>query len=207
MVEETKLESGSNDTSENNSSTTQQSFITPGRAFLFSSIPLTLGTYLGYRRAMHESSLSMQSVAVDTIASASSSTTTNNKKAGIPKPTTVMVSTIPPPVIAARALILGSLVSLSGTSLLVAGIFYASGCHSLEDLMSTWKRWAPRKLREFEGAIGLQSRGDERRSSKVEYERAVKGMSEEEELEYVGNKYGTGEVDWDEPMPDTDQKK
>eukprot|EP00984_Skeletonema_dohrnii_P032284 scaffold26080_cov155-Skeletonema_dohrnii-CCMP3373.AAC.1 len=97
MVEETKLESGSNDTSENNSSTTQQSFITPGRAFLFSSIPLTLGTYLGYRRAMHESSLSMQSVAVDTIASASSSTTTNNKKAGIPKPTTVMVSTIPPP--------------------------------------------------------------------------------------------------------------
>eukprot|EP00985_Skeletonema_marinoi_P032044 scaffold38006_cov208-Skeletonema_marinoi.AAC.4 len=73
--------------------------------------------------------------------------------------------------------------------------------------MSTWKRWAPRKLREFEGAIGLQSRGDERRSSKVEYERAVKGMSEEEELEYVGNKYGTGEVDWDEPMPGTDQKK
>jgi hypothetical protein len=180
MVDEKKLESGSNHPSENDSSTSQQSFITPGRAFLFSSIPLTLGTYLGYRRAMHESSMSMQSVAVDTIASASSSSTTNNNKAGIPKPTTVMVSTIPPPVIAARALILGSLVSLSGTSLLVAGIFYASGCHSLEDLMSTWKRWAPRKLREFEGAIGLQSRGDERRSSKVEYERAVKGMSEEE---------------------------
>eukprot|EP00984_Skeletonema_dohrnii_P032282 scaffold26079_cov72-Skeletonema_dohrnii-CCMP3373.AAC.1 len=97
MVDEQKLESGSNPT-ENNSSTTQQSFITPGRAFLFSSIPLTLGTYLGYRRAMHESSMSMQSVAVDTIASASSSSsTTNNNKAGIPKPTTVMVSTIPPP--------------------------------------------------------------------------------------------------------------
>lgn len=204
MVDERKIEPGSN-TSGNASSTTQQSFITPGRAFLFSSIPLTLGTYLGYRRAMHESSLSMQSVAIDTIATASPSS--NNNKAGIPKPNAVMVSTIPPPVIAARALILGSLVSLSGTSLLVAGIFYASGCHSLEELMSTWKRWAPRKLREFEGAIGLQSKGDERRSSKLEYERAVKGMSEEEELEYVGNKYGTGEVDWDAPMPATDQKK
>lgn len=74
--------------------------------------------------------------------------------------------------------------------------------------MSTWKRWAPRKLREFEGVVGLESRGDVRRSSNLEYERAVKGMSEEEELEYVGNKYGTGEVDWEEPMPDKqDQKK
>mmetsp|Transcript_17625 Transcript_17625/g.27625 ORF Transcript_17625/g.27625 Transcript_17625/m.27625 type:complete len:208 (+) Transcript_17625:89-712(+) len=207
MVDEQKNNESGPNLSENISSTTQQSFITPGRAFLFSSIPLTLGTYLGYRRAMHESSLSMQSVAIETIATASSSSSSNNSKAGMPKPNTVMVSTIPPPVIAARALILGSLVSLSGTSLLVAGIFYASGCHSLEELMSTWKRWAPRKLREFEGAVGLQSRGDERRSSKLEYERAVKGMSEEEEMEYVGNKYGTGEVDWDEAMPDADQKK
>lgn len=207
MVDEQK--SGST-APENNSSLPQQSFLTPGRAFLFSSIPLTLGTYLGYRRAMHESSLSMQSVAIDTIATASSSSSSsssNNNKAGIPKPNTVMVSTIPPPVIAARALIIGSLVSLSGTSLLVAGVFYASGCHSLEELMSTWKSWAPRKLREFEGVIGLQAKGDERRTSKLEYEHAVKGMSEEEELEYVGNKYGTGEVDWDEPMPETDQKK
>lgn len=204
MADEQK-KSGSS-LSENNSSLPQQSFLTPGRAFLFSSIPLTLGTYLGYRRAMHESSLSMQSVAIDTVATASPSSS-NNNKAGIPKPNTIMVSTIPPPVIAARALIIGSLVSLSGTSLLVAGVFYASGCHSLEELMSSWKRWAPRKLREFEGVIGLQAKGDERRLSKLEYERAVKGMSEEEELEYVGNKYGTGEVDWDEPMPETDKKK
>ena len=148
----------------------------------------------------------MQSVAVDTFATTSPP---SNVKPGTPKPpNTVMVSTIPPPVIAARALILGTLVSLSGCSILVGGIFYASGCHSLEELMSTWKRWAPRKLREFEGVVGLESRGDVRRSSNLEYERAVKGMSEEEELEYVGNKYGTGEVDWEEPMPDKqDQKK
>ncbi len=73
--------------------------------------------------------------------------------------------------------------------------------------MLTWKRWAPRKLRELEAAVGLESRGDARRASNLEYERAVRGMSEEEELEYAGNKYGTGEVDWDEPLQDTDQKK
>ncbi|KAL7439230.1 hypothetical protein ACHAXM_007842 [Skeletonema potamos] len=207
MVDEQKIESGSNPSQNINASNkTQQSLITPGRAFLFSSIPLTLGTYLGYRRALHESSLSMQSVAIDTIATTTSSS--KNTKPGMPKPTsTVMVSTIPPPVIAARALILGTLVSLSATSILVGGIFYASGCHSLEELMTTWKRYAPRKLREFEAAVGLESRGDARRASNLEYERAVKGMSEEEELEYAGNKYGTGEVDWDERLPDTNQKK
>ena len=189
----------------NSPSSSQQALITPGRAFLFCSIPLTLGTYLGYRRAMHESSLSMQSAVIENISAAT--TTTHNAKKGIPKPTTVMVSNIPPPVIAARALILGSLVSLSGTSLLVAGVFYASGCQSVEELMSTWKRWAPRKLREFEGMIGLQSKGDIRRSTNLEYEQAVKGMSEEEELEYAGNKYGTGEVDWDEPLPSKEQEK
>jgi hypothetical protein len=163
------------------------SLLSPGRVFLISSIPLTLGTYVGYRRALHESSFSMQSTKT-------------------PKSSTAVVSTVPPPVIAARALLVGTLLSLSTTSILVAGTFYASGCQSLEELMTTWKRWAPRKLRDVEHAMGLGAIGDERRSSTLEYKRAVKGLSEEEEIEYVRKNYG-GDVDWDEKTEDEKEKK
>lgn len=176
-------------------------FLTPGRAFLFSSIPLTVGTYLGYRRALHESSLSMQSAAAEAVtASLNHSTSTNNKSPVLPRPN-IAASTIPAPVIAARALVLGTLVSLSSTSILVAGIFYASGCHSLEELMTTWKRWAPRKLREVEGVLGLGNKGDVRRKAVAEYERETAGMTEEEEIMYVGSN-----VDWDEKLEDDKSK-
>lgn len=177
-------------------------FLTPGRAFLFSSIPLTLGTYLGYRRALHESSLSMQSAAGEAVTtSLNHSTSTNSKSPVLPRPNNALVGTIPAPVIAARALVLGTLVSLSSTSILVAGIFYASGCHSLEELMTTWKRWAPRKLREVEGALGLGNKGDIRRKAVAEYERETAGMTEEEEIIYVGSN-----VDWDEKLEDKKSK-
>lgn len=178
-------------------------FLTPGRAFLFSSIPLTLGTYLGYRRALHESSLSMQSAAGEAVATSLNHSASTNSKAlpVLPRPNNALVGTIPAPVIAARALLLGTLVSLSSTSILVAGIFYASGCHSLEELMITWKRWAPRKLREVEGVLGLGNKGDIRRKAVAEYERETAGMTEEEEIIYVGSN-----VDWDEKLEDKKSK-
>jgi hypothetical protein len=62
----------------------------------------------------------------------------------------------------------------------------------VDDLISKWRRWAPLKLREVERMLGV--RADRREA--MEYERAVRGMSEDEELEYVRRKYGE-ELRWD----------
>ena len=88
--------------------------------------------------------------------------------------------------------------SMSATSLLVSCVFYASDAHSVDDLISKWRRWAPLKLREVERMLGV--RVADRRET-MEYERAVRGMSEEEELEYVRRKYGE-ELGWDDDGQD-----
>ena len=66
--------------------------------------------------------------------------------------------------------------------------------------MGSWKSWAPKKLRAFEDSlenyVGIHV-GKERRTTKFEYEQAIKGMTEEEELEYVRNKYG-GDWQWED---------
>ena len=194
----------------------QSQWLTPGSALLISSFPLGLGAYVGYRRALHESPSSLPS-------SRSASSNGGNFGGGgnsilgqmmhpespisspphanqsIPPPNARFASATPPPILAARALVIGSLVSVSATSLLVSGIFLASGCRSVDELMTTWRSWAPRRLQAFENSlesyVGIQV-GRERRAAKLEYERAIKGMTEEEELEYVRNKYG-GDTSWD----------
>ncbi|KAL3773227.1 hypothetical protein ACHAW5_008148 [Stephanodiscus triporus] len=191
----------------------QQSFITwltPGSALLLSSFPLGLGAYIGYRRTLHES----PSPPSPTSPSSSGGLCggRGNSVLGqmihpevkhviqsVSPSSTRVVSSTPPPILAARALVIGSLISISATSLLISGIFLASGCRSLDELISTWRSWAPKKLRAFENSleyyVGIQV-GKERRSSKFEYEQAIKGMTEEEELEYVRNKYG-GDLQWE----------
>ena len=198
----------------------QRSFttwLTPGSALLFSSLPLGLGAYIGYRRTLHES-LSPPSSKSPTSSNGGfyggrgSSilgqmihpeppiSCTQNVIRSVPPSITAVVSATPPPILAARALLIGSLISISGTSLLISSIFLASGCRSLDELMGLWKSWAPKKLRAFEDSlenyVGIQV-GKERRTTKFEYEQAIKGMTEEEELEYVRNKYG-GDWQWED---------
>ncbi|KAL7528518.1 hypothetical protein ACHAXR_002495 [Thalassiosira sp. AJA248-18] len=189
-------------------------WLTPGTALLISGLPLGLGAYMGYRRALHSSSPSSSSTSSKSILKGNSilgqiihpeppigqnNAATNHPSIPSTSAGRIITSTTPPPILAARALVLGSLLSLSATSLLISGIFFASGCHSVEDLMSTWRSWAPNKLRGFENSLenvlGI-SVGTERRNAKMEYEQAIKGMTEEEELDYVKNKYGE-EIQWD----------
>ncbi|KAL9187433.1 hypothetical protein ACHAXT_001536 [Thalassiosira profunda] len=200
-------------------------WLTPGSALLISSVPLGLGTYLGYRRSLHssapsssasklsggvfggkEGSLLGQMLHPEPPISATSSA--NAGQSLHPKPN-VVVSATPPPVLAARALVLGSLLSVTGTALLVSGIFYASGCRSVDELMSTWRSWAPNKMQQLEaslgGVLGVKV-GEERRVAKAEYERAVEGMTEEEEIEYARQRYG-GEIRWDAEEDDGPEAK
>lgn len=199
-------------------------WLTPASALLVSSLPLAIGGYIGYRRALQESSSSSSTTTLSSntgvssykgksilgqiiihpetpISSSSSSSTiaTTHSNNIIPKPTnnSIVNATTPPPILAARALVLGSILSITATSLLVSGIFYASGCNSLDELISTWKSWAPNKLHQVENALGITAVGEDRRLAKFEYEQAIKGMTEEEELEYVRKKYGK-EIQWDD---------
>ena len=173
-------------------------FLTPGRALLFSSLPLGLGAYIGYRRAISSSSSESSSRLFTGRGNSileqriypqilPTSTPTSNGASLKPK-----INTPPPPLLAARALALGSLLSISATSLLVSCVFFASGCHSTEELIATWRPWAPKKLKDMENALGVTSHNSER----IEYEKAVKGMTEEEEWDYVKQRYGA-EIKWE----------
>ena len=191
----------------------QQSFITwltPGSALLLSSFPLGLGAYIGYRRTLRESPSPPSSTSPSSngglcgggggsVLGQMKHPEVNHIIQSVSPSSTRVVSATPPPILAARALVIGSLISISATSLLISGIYLASGCRSLDELISTWRSWAPKKLRAFENSleyyVGIQV-GQERRSSKFEYEQAIKGMTEEEELEYVKNKYGK-DLQWE----------
>ena len=152
--------------------------ISPGAALLACSLPLSVGTYIGYRRALSSPHSSLPS----------SPRPPPGK--GVPAATTI--SGTPPAVVAARALALGSLISVSATGLLVSGVFYLSGSRSVDELVCKWREWAPRKLREVEmsvgGAMGLPL-GESRRAATREYEEATRGMNEEQEIQYVARRY------------------
>ena len=167
------------------------SWLTPGSALLLSSLPIGLGAYIGYRRTLHESA-------------SSSSSLTTPKKNIIPRVvgvnnvmTTTTIHTTPPPaVLAARALIIGTLLSISGTALLLSSIFLISGCSSVDELIHACKIWGPKKLQNFENRLehymGLQlgSGGSKARALvQLQYKQEILGMTEEEELEYIANKY------------------
>ncbi|KAL3784564.1 hypothetical protein HJC23_010688 [Cyclotella cryptica] len=173
-------------------------WLTPARAFLFSTLPLGIGTYIGYRRALTES------VAESLPPCSPLKTIRSIRGQSLPPPNTTTIQplenspTLPQikvnaPLLAVRALAVGSLLSLSATSLLVSCIFYAAEAHSVEELMGKWRRWAPLRLREVERWLGVRVDRGER----MEYEREVRGMSEEEELEYVRRRYGE-EFRWEE---------
>jgi len=169
-------------------------WLTPGRLFLFSSVPLGIGTYIGYRRALAESSstnpqnnmLSRNSLISQMI---------HEKHEVKLNPSEIKVNA---PLLAVRALAVGSLLSVSVTSLLVSSIFYASDAHSMNDLITKWRRWAPARLKQIENALGIQID----RSNVKEYERDTRGMTEDEEWKYVAKKYAR-EVQWEEPETDS----
>ena len=159
--------------------------ISPGAALLACSLPLSVGTYIGYRRALSSPHSPLPSSPQPPLGK------------GVPVTT---ISGTPPAVVAARALVLGSMLSVSATGLLVSGVFYLSGCRSVDDLVRKWREWAPRKLREVEvsvgGAMGLPL-GESRRAATEEYEKATRGMDEEQEIEYVARRYAD-EFKWED---------
>jgi len=87
---------------------------------------------------------------------------------------------------AARALVIGSMLSIGGVGILSAAIFHASGYESVDEAVRSLREWGPKKRREMERFIGLPEGGTSASHPDVI---ATKGMSEDEELDYVKRKY------------------
>lgn len=195
----------------------QQSWVTPGSVLFVSSLPLCIGGYVGYRRALHESTVPEtkgvfggskgNSILGQIIHPEPPTGTASNKP--LQSASASIKSAVPPPILAARALVLGSILSVGATSLLVSGIFYAAGCRSMDDLISTWRSWAPKQLHQWESslgnAFGIDTIGLERRSAKYEYEEATKDMSEEEEIDYAASLISR-EIQWDDDKENKDER-
>lgn len=177
-------------------------WLTPGRLFLFSSIPLSLGTYIGYRRALAESSGSSGNASESLLSPRTVlSQIIHNYKRIIPSsssssslPSDLKVVRVNAPLLAVRALAVGSLLSVTGTSLLISSVFYACDAHSVHDLITKWRTWGPATLRRVENALGVEN---DNNTEVRQYERDVRGMSEDEEWEYVTKRYGN-ELRWEE---------
>jgi len=64
-------------------------------------------------------------------------------------------------------------------------IFRAHGCSTLDELLNTWKEWAPRKRKELlEDSWGIHPK-----SMQHEDVIATRGFSEDEEWDYIKKKY------------------
>ena len=90
------------------------------------------------------------------------------------------------PVLAARALLIGSMLSVGGVGILSAALFYASGYESVDEAVRSLREWGPRKRREMERLMGLPEGGVSASHPDII---ATKGMSEDDELDYVKRKY------------------
>lgn len=84
---------------------------------------------------------------------------------------------------------------------MVSSIFYASDAHSVDDLINKWRKWAPAALHRIEHTLGIKNDRTEVR----EYERDTRGMSEDEEWDYVTKKY-EGEMRWEDDNDGSNEK-
>lgn len=178
--------------------------ITPGLGLLAASFPLFAGTYIGYRReVIHAQSKNTSYIEkLSSKLSPTESSFSSSKSIRIPRPSssstsisssTAVAVTEVSPAFFARAFLYGTLLSIGGVSFLSAGVFYATGCHSLEELLESCREWTPKTKQRFESMLGVKD-------SKSQWENDVdvkntKDMNEDEELEYYTNKYA-GEDVW-----------
>jgi len=83
-----------------------------------------------------------------------------------------------------KALGIGTMLSIGGVGLMVAGVFKATGCASLEELIRKCREWTPRTQLRMQNKLGLKPRSLENEDVK-----ATKGMPEDEEWMFIKRKY------------------
>jgi hypothetical protein len=189
--------------------------VQPVHLILFASMPLCLGAFAGYRVEMNRIASAAASASADhynpgstfsgggllrrvlgeEMKNHSPSTKEVASKATATAAESLQLKQIKLDVgrVAFKALGLGSMLSIGGVGILTAGIFKLSGCGSLQEMIHSSREWTPRKRRELEEFLGIEPK-----SSKHEDVLATKGMTEDEEWEFIKKKYIPELVDDDE---------
>lgn len=137
--------------------------------YLFlATLPCAAGTFIGYRRA---------------VAKAGKITAGHSEKQIIARA----------PVLAAKALGLGTLASFAGVGLFVSGFMYAMGVSDLSEFVTYWKRW---ERPAFIDQLKLDMAASTKEAAELKKDLLnVRRMNENEELDYISNKYFSHDED------------
>mmetsp|Transcript_14674 Transcript_14674/g.22725 ORF Transcript_14674/g.22725 Transcript_14674/m.22725 type:complete len:182 (-) Transcript_14674:621-1166(-) len=138
---------------------------TPRQFLLLTTIPLSLGTYIGYKRALKQVATDKRTVAMERAAAQA-------------------------PFLASRALLIGTCASVAGVGLLCTGIMHLAGVDSAESLMNEFRRVG----RTYAAPMLDSMRIDDEKSRKAQKDldrdrQLVQEMSEDEEIEFWKKKY------------------
>lgn len=141
--------------------------------YLFmATLPFAAGTYLGYRRSIVKA---------------------GKMTAGVTEKQVVAQA----PIIAAKALGIGTLASVTGVGLIVSGIMFSCGASNVSELIDCWKKWQPPKIfsdLKWDKESGMRE-AEQLESDIIN----VKNLDEDAELKYITNKYFGEDSDEDSP--------
>lgn len=139
--------------------------ITPAHVLAAASIPLGIGTYIGFKRQLKI--VEKEARAAHLEEEISVALTRESKS------------------VARRALGLGTMLSVSSFGLFGAVAFYASGFRSFDQAVTYLHKWGPRKRSQLENFLGI----DSKRYDGNEDVQATRNMTSDEELDYYRDKY------------------
>lgn len=149
----------------------KSSWIHPGHFFLATSLPFCWSAYRGYQTPLDRvvrDVLKGQNVPPEDLGKAQDSV---RKAVGS--------------AVASRALRVATYASVGGFGILTAGLFYWSGCNSVEEAVASTRQWAHSGRRRVDLLFGIENRVDKDHPEYL----FMQSMSEEEELEFVSNNY------------------
>lgn len=152
----------------------------PGHVSLSASLPFCYWAYRGYHQRLPVPDFVISN---------------NSKQAAVDEQARrrILGSTV-----AYRALRVATCGSIGVFGLVTAGFFYASGCTSLAMALDRTRTWAQEQRKGFDQVFGTRDRVDQEHPEYV----AVRGMTEEQEMDYISQKYLPNE-DWESSDDDS----
>ena len=155
--------------------------IHPGHFFLATSLPFNYWAYKGFNQPLE-----------DLVQTVLKERTNGRVKIRDIKGAEEDVRRAVASAVASRALRVATCTSVGTFGLVAAGCFYWSGCQTMGEAIEITQGWAHSRRKDLDRFIGTQGRIDRSHPEVM----AVKGMSEEEEMQYISDKYLPDE-EWD----------
>jgi hypothetical protein len=151
--------------------------LTPAHVLAIGSLPFCIGAYVGYQRQVDKALKEQQKRQA---ARSKSTVPLSKAKAAFVR----AKLTAEGRVLAARALGIGTLLSFGGFGMICAFTFYASGYRSWNEAVTSVRRWGRKRRSVIEESYGFDLGFRDHPDAK-----AIKDMTEDEELEYIQKKY------------------